>query len=512
MIEDFNKLNQEGIGEGITPEMAQQLASAKPSVVMSSDFKTTLRGQLIERASGLNKNINYTHKESWIMTWNKFFLGFGASLVVVALVWYATSGSIIGTPKNAVQVLSGEYKVTSQAAGSFGSLTTSGSGAELALGGDTATRSQSGGGSDSASSAVVTSPAYGGAGGGGDAKMIAPYPEVQYKFKYTGGALPVLADQQEVFKRIKGIDSDSASSIIGSIKLGLFNLQRLTSTALENITLTENRENGYSVNLNFVEGSASFYENWRMWSSPDRECRDEACFNRNRLKLSDVPDDAKIFAIADQFINEYQISRERYGAPVINDYWRQEYNRSTDKVNYYIPDVVSVVYPYIVGNTPVFDEGGMPTGLNVSVNIRKMLVSNVGEITTQQYFSSYYAGLTDERALVDLAEKGGFRYYYGYPLIEGDQIKTTTIELGTPVSGMMRFWKYDNNGSGDELYAPALIFPVLNKTETGYYRDNVVVPLVKEIIENDNQPPITIMEGVSAMPAEDAPVPIEIAR
>jgi hypothetical protein len=512
MIEDFNKLNQEDVSVGLSPELAQQLRDAKPETVMRAEFQSALRKHLVERASSVNKNINYTNKESWIMTWNKFFLGFGTSLAVVALAWFAMNGSIIGTPKNAVQVLSGEYKVTSQAAGSFGSLTSATNNAELAQGGDTASRPQSGGGSSDASSVTMTAPAPGGMGGGGDGKMIAPYPEVQYKFKYTGGSLPALVEQQEVFKRIKGIDSNSASSIIGSIKLGLFNLQRLTSTALENITLTENRENGYSVNLNFVEGSASFYENWRMWSSPDQECRDNACFNRNRLKISDVPEDAKILAIADQFLNEYQISKDRYGAPVINDYWRQEYNRTPDKANYYIPDVISVVYPYIVGNTPVFDEGGMPTGLNVSVNIRKMLVSSVGEITTQQYFSSYYAGLTDERTVIDLAEKGGFRYYYGYPLIEGNQVKTTTIELGTPISGMMRFWKYDNYGSGDELYAPALIFPVLNKTETGYYRDNVVVPLVKEIIENDNQPPITIMESASASPAEDAPVQIEVTR
>ncbi len=514
MIEDNSKINKEDMGS----DFAVELEKAKPTVNIDPKFQAVLRTQLLDHAS-TTKNNNIKH--SWFMTWNKFFLGFGTSLVVVAIAWFAIGNTKLGGPKNAVQILSGEYKVTNSSANSFGSLTSASNTVALADGAENnAARPQSGGGSEMAVGFAAPSTSGGMGGGmGGDSKMIYPYPEVNYKYEYKGEALPEIAADQAVFKRVKGLDGSPSNSILDLIRLGLFNLQKLSSVSLENLTLTENRENGYSVNLNFVEGSANLYENWKMWNSPDRQCRDEACYNKYRLRFSDVPDDAAIISVADKFIADYGISRDRYGAPKIQDYWRQDYLRSPDKNNYYIPDVISIVYPYVIDNKVVYDESGMSTGLNVAVNIRKMLVSNVGEITTQQYLSSPYAGFTDHDKILALAEKGGFRNYYGYPIPlqeQAGQTKVTTVELGTPVLGMMRFWKYDIIGTSDELYIPALIFPVTNREEIGFYRESVIVPLVKEIIENDTPPPYSIMEdSVSsdkAVETQVAPAPAPEVR
>jgi hypothetical protein len=502
MANKYTKLNTEDVALGLTPELADRLAGAKPPVSMRPGFASSLRMQLMDKAA-IGANKKETIKENWFMTWNKFFLGFGTSLAVVALVWYATSGSLIPAPKSAIEVLSGEYSVTNASANSFGSLATASGAVAYGQGGD-ASRQESGTNAAAAPSTSFAAGGAGGMGGGGDAKMILPYPQYNYKFDYTGGTLPELSAEQQVFKRNKGLASNPSGTILNSIKLGLLNIQKLVSPSIENIMVSENRENGYSVNLNFAEGSMSLYENWRMWRSPERECRDEACFNQYRLKISDLPSDEAVIAVTDNFLTDYGISKDRYGAPMVQDYWRVEYERAVDKSTAYIPDVISVVYPFIIDNKPVFDEGGMPAGLNVSVNVRKMLVSGVGEITTQQYTASPYAGFTDQTAIIALAEKGGFRNYYGYAgQPEG---KTVTVELGAPKVSMLRYWKYDNYGMGDELYVPALIFPVLNKEKSGYFRNNVVVPLVKEIINADTQPPVHILDTPAATePATSEP-------
>ncbi len=508
-------VGSEDLEAGLTPELWDELKQTQPKDEIDPAFQATLRSRLDQaaRRTAVEHNIKQqSTKEPIHMSLSKFFLGVGTSLVAVALIWYVAGGQQFASPQSTVEVLSGKYAVTDVEANSFGSLSNlnavSAEGGRGA-GGDNATASA---GAETAPS--TTNLGYGGGGpgyGGGDSKLIAPYPETSYVFKYTGGNLPSLATEQSVFKRNKGTFTNPTGSILGAIKLGLFNLQKLTSPNIENLSISEDREKGYTANINFIEGSVSLYENWRTWRLPERECRDDACYNRYRMKPADMPSDDTVIATANQFLADYSIPASNYGLPIVQNYWRQEYERATDKSTVYIPDIVNVVYPFLVDGKTVFDEGGSPAGLNVSVNVRHNIVSSVYEVTTQQYSKSSYAGFTDEAAILALAEKGGFRNYYGiYPA--DAKAKKVTVELGTPVVGMMRFWQYtqtDFYGTSEELYVPALIFPVLNKTETGYYRDTILVPLVKEIIDNDPQPPIYPLERSvepAVAPAQDLPV------
>ena len=81
----------------------------------------------------------------------------------------------------------------------------------------------------------------------------------------------------------------------------------------------------------------------------------------------------------------------------------------------------------------------------------------------------------------------------------------------------MQYYSYDNNtGTANELYVPALLFPITNASSTPAfsYRQNVIVPLVQEVLNNIG-PPIGIMQsgsgggagGVIAPSVETLPSP-----
>lgn len=514
MTDRQTQFSPEDAEHGFTPESFARLQKAKPDVTSRLEFERNLRDRLINQASKVD---NHSHllTQSWFMSWNKFFVGVGVSLVVVVLAWYFGRAALFPSPRSASELLSGEYEVTEVAANSFGSLAS----ISQADGRGEDTQANTAALSESAAQSSAMAPSFGrgGDGVGSDAKIAPPYYPTDFSFDYRGEALPEIASSQPVFKRIKGL-GNSADSLVGSLRLGLFNLQKLVSPRIENLSITENRDRGYNVNVNFVEGSLSLYEDWRTWRLPERECRDEACFNKYRMTIDQIPPDSEVIAIANTFLSEYGIGVERYGLPQVNNSWRIDYERmlsenpSADQSQLYIPDTVNVVYPYIIEGKTVYDEGGTLAGLNVSVNVRHRIVSSMYEVTTQQYNKAEYAGFTDRDAIIALAEKGGFRNYYGiYPAEPG--VRKVSLTLGTPKMGMMRVWQYTNYGPGDELYVPALVFPVTNREQSGYYRENVMVPLVKEIIENDNQPPITIMEkAVDSSPgaAVEDPIPMPV--
>ncbi len=479
--------NREDLEVGLTPELRDGLKQLQSQDQIDPVFQASLRSNL-EQAARRTKIESQLTKEPTYMSWSKFFLGVGTSLVAVAIFWYVAGGQQFTSPKNAVEVLSSNYTVDEVEANSFGSLgnLTTANAEGRGSGGDSASPTAT---SEIAVSAPNSAPgSAGGYGGGSDSKLIAPYPETTYTFKYNGSHLPGLEAQQSVFKRNKEGLGNPSNSIMGAIRLGLLNIQKLVSPTIENLSISENRERGYIANINFIEGSVSLYENWRTWRFPERECQDDACYNRYRLNPEDMPSDEVVIATANQFLADYSVNASNYGKPVVQNYWRQEYERAADKSTIYIPDTVNVIYPFVVDGKVVMDEGGFPAGLNVSVNVRHNVVSSVYEITTQQYSKSDYPGFTDEEAIVKLAEQGGFRNYYGgYPA--GGNVKKVTVELGTPTVGMTRLWQYNGLfGTSEELYVPSLIFPVTNKVETGYYRDNVIVPLVKELIDNNEQP------------------------
>lgn len=500
MNSKFKQLNQDDIDNGLSEEFAQAVKELQAHDQIDEHFQVALRNKIVAQASGMTLSTKQ-QKESWFMHVNKFILGFGVSLAVVALVWYASGGfNPLKSPGDAIQLLSSEYEVNDLPSNSFGSLAEvssqnvgrGGGGAEEIASSTptTATTQPASSFASSDAGAAVSRPV--GIGGGGDSKLIAPYPYYRYEFEYVGGDLPELSSQQPVFRRVKDLGS-SGSSFLKSLKIGLLNLNKFSNTSLDTISFSEQREFGYTVNLNFTEASASIYENWMRWNLPERQCQDEACYNRYRFTENDIPEDSKIIDVATKFVSNYNIPTNNYGTPFVNNDWKVK----SDTYPSYFPDVLNVVYPLILEGKTVYEENGYPVGLNVSVNLRQMKVSSVYEITTQKYDQSSYAGVTDQKKIIGIAEKGGFRNYDYFPA-EDSNIKTLKLKLQTPKFGMVRVWQYNTPSQNQqrELFVPALIFPIENNDiafPARYWRQNIIVPLVQEVL--DSQP-----GGVQIMP------------
>jgi hypothetical protein len=338
--------------------------------------------------------------------------------------------------------------------------------------------------------------------------MIAPNP-VNFRYVYAGEELTLLQDKVDVLKRIKNESNSDLSDFINRVSLGLVNLNSFNSAQLQSFSFVEDRDKGYMVNVMLNEGNISINENWAKWSyltcSPvsmdtASSSMPTMCPEPKRLKPEDIPADEVLISTANAFLEAHGIPRTNYGEPVVNKEWFRQYElmSAADRINYWIPEMQNVIYPLMLNGQQVYDESGNLSGLNVSVRVSpEITVSSVYELTTQNYQSSSYQAEMDVARIMKLVEKGGFRNYYYFD--SSQNAKTVDVELGTPDVALVKIWSY-KNGANEELLVPALVFPVTKAPTAedvgpwGWYRRNVVIPLVKEILDNENG-------GMEIMPA-----------
>lgn len=312
-------------------------------------------------------------------------------------------------------------------------------------------------------------------------KMIMPNPVV-YEYKYVGEDFAIDYKTAKVIKR-KTISGFPASQVnLSEFEVGEIDYNRFKNLHLTNLNLSEDINFGYNLNLDLLSGNLSIYANWEKW--PQVDCQNEACFKDWQLKISDMPSDEKIVEIADKFLSDYGVNMSVYGKGQIFSDWRDRYDRSEDKSNFYIPEAVNIVYPLIIGGQIVYDEQANVSGLGVVVNVRYNKVYNVRDVIAQNYQSSDYEAFTNKEEIISIAEKGGFRNYNYYVM---DNTQAKEIELDTPSLELVKIWQYDQSKrKGEELFIPAYIFPVIqNENSDMYYRKAVIVPIVKELIEHE---------------------------
>lgn len=70
------------------------------------------------------------------------------------------------------------------------------------------------------------------------------------------------------------------------------------------------------------------------------------CWDSYRIKINDIPEDSILVNKTTEFLNDKGINLAHYGEAKIDNNWRLNYETSTDKANYYIPEEVSAIYPF----------------------------------------------------------------------------------------------------------------------------------------------------------------------
>jgi len=465
-------------------DILKDLLKSKPNVQVDDKFIMELREKLMDRIEQL-KTVPRIKRSFGSIFSGKFRYAFGGAIISLILLFgiglaLNESGILVFQPKTSQ--IKFEFNKVSLSDGAFGSLI-----GQSQDQGETALTGRGGGGV--------------GGGGGGlkatdatspiacDGVNCPVFPYIAPKYVYKGENISLEEQKVEVLRKRGRVDfSASLLGFLETFDFGLADLTGFNNTRVQSINLVQDKDFGYTIYINFDEGTISIDSYWPKWPHAVNRCLDERCVEENTLKLSDVPNDEEMIQMAKNFISEHKINLGSYGEPeVINDWRQQQYGLvKMDESSLYVPDVVMVRYPLLVNGKFVYEQGGSKLGVNISINIRAKKVSGIYNLSIQEYESSMYEAETDFSKILKIAEMGGI---YNYILFVDGQTKE--IKIGTPELAYGVIWKYDENTQfSNMLLVPSLVFPVVNNPEGVYsFNTKIVIPLAKELLEvNDNYP------------------------
>lgn len=482
------------------------LAASKPDIKPDAAFIASLRKELAKKAKALSTpsaSLSSRHR-----FWPTLaFASSGAAICLMAVLFVTQNATIQRLSSGAARVFdalpSGSYQalvIDRVGDNAFGSLALALTGSEngmerdsaapalnaVGMGGESGSGASRSFGTKTASSiaapqavvemdeasedASAPSPV--------DTKMMPYRPQAEIAYSYTGDPLTLNQGTADVYRRkTGGMPSDMVSSVLRGMNLGAVNLSTFGGASVSDLSLIQDQPFGYMVYVSFKNGSVNIDQNWERWQDAYPTCQDDACWERTRLKPSDVPSDEDIVRIADDFLQEHGIDRSPYGNGIVQHQEDRVYALSSEAIAY-VPDGLSVVYPLKIGDGTVYGTGGSPSGLSVTINLRARRVSNVYGIQAVHLQASSYELETDVEAILKYAKAGGIGGRAWMAAEEGQEAQG--VALGTPWQGYVQTYVQDGNQSV-EMYVPALFFPVTSAPSGMEWLKNspVIVPLVK---------------------------------
>lgn len=459
--------------------LLRALHAEKPDALPDEAFVAELRRTLQSHATGSENSAPDSSLFSSFFMLNKFSYAIAGAVLGVVVAAPVTYMALNQTP---APIADGDvssflsYSVDKTGSQAFGQLSNAGADVYERDEGTTAPAMEQGANAvtteDSAKIAVNPRPQSGGGGPTTD-RMMLPNPYIVNEYVYKGDPIELRDQTVDVLRRRRP-NGGGAAAGVGS-DLGLISLSSFPGSKLESVNMFQDQNNGYMISVNMREGNVWISQNWEKWNHPESTCQDEACFNKYRLKMSDVPADDVLVAAANAFLADHGVSLDHYGKPQIDTSWK-DYAASPEGI--YVPESITVTFPFLVNDKPVYEEGGNTLfGIGVGVDLRTKKVSGVWNLMTQNYDSSAYPAVTSQdevQKYIAEFEKMDMSY-----LPKDIEVKTQTIELGTPVRGSMRM----ATAQGD-LLVPALLFPVTKQPQDVIlYRKFVTIPLAKELFD-----------------------------
>lgn len=326
-----------------------------------------------------------------------------------------------------------------------------------------------------------------------------------YVYDYTGETFTI--PNFPVLKRNPGFSSSQFASLVQGLRVDLIALPALTNTNVQQITLAEGKDKGYTVSIDAVDGSVSMYQS--ISDSRIVLLKDVAVpATSTATAVTTLPSDAELIAAANAFLTTYGITHDDYGTPTVDkSFFPMGILAPT--LAFPVPVAITVTYPLVVQGKSVVSEAGYSVGLSVGIDATTKQVVSVNNLHTLTFEASSYALTEDVQKVLAVAKQGGL---YGSiePAVRASDVKgdTAHVELGTPTAGYMSSY-YQLDETNAEYLVPVLIFPI-TKVPVGMqlYRTAVVVPLVQELLT----PPTTTTPpsasgGSGTAPAVDGTTP-----
>lgn len=462
-------------------KLVEVFLADKPNIELDQEFVMALKRKLLAKAS-VTAETGVINKGAFNFMLNKL----NVSMAVVTLVAVATSAVLYQKAYGPIVNILPEEKsdrvtIADLGANAFGDLAKSNSrGGGIGGGGGMA------GGQDSM--ANESKIAVGAGGGGGDALGM-PVPYNIYKFTYKGEDLDLSSSKEvNVYRPARGAFSSQNAKLLKNLNLRDFGVKDFTNKRIDSLSVSDDKEFGYTAYVDFLNSNISLYQNYAKWNTDEKKCNwDQACIANLHAGKSRATE-AEMVEIAKAFLAEQGISTQGFGEPKVHESWFRTLSSIQQSGDTFLPLDASVVFPRIIEGREVRDESGMETGLMVSLNVLSRTVTGVSDFGVVKFEKSIYAGETDASRILKLAEKGSF-YNYPEPVVD-PSVKVVTLNLGTPERGLLRTWvQAEGEEGGRDVYVEALFFPVQKPEESNYYNKYVVIPLAKGILDAQNQTP-----------------------
>lgn len=456
-----------------------RLIAEKPSATIDEAFVLRLRQEIQREASRpVTQNTSWWKQPTWVS-------GFALSGVAIVLI-LVTAVVLLpgqGTTPGATLAISTKPTIRHLADLGFGNFAQVNVNAPTAMGsaGGSPERAQSGGGGVASSAP------------GGDrmmGSMIAPDGNtVTITYDYPEETLPEFPATANVYRRVRTSLAPQFSGLVNGIDLALLKLRSFAGLTLTRLEFADSAAPGYSIFADLVNGEISINTaNYPYSIMPVR------FDNNSSANMSD----AEALQLAKSFLDLHGVDISGFGDPIVI---RPEVFAGGESGSW-----LAVRYPLVVDGMKVYEYGGDPVGLNVSLDAGQRRVESVYGLAQYNYESSSYPLVQDAKRIIAAAERG----YFGpqiYYLENQNRNEERTYQLGQPELVLYRNWQHDPaTMQSVEYLVPALMFPVLDRTtssDSWMVQKNIVVPITAEVLDQLEKPAdVRIMNEPAQTPVD----------
>ncbi len=310
-------------------------------------------------------------------------------------------------------------------------------------------------------------------------KMIAPdnwnyIPEV-YRYTFSWDLNIDLKDMMPVYKKdSKKADNKVFFDSLSKLNFAWVEVSNFKNIWISNISLVENTEYGYNINIDFDNSSLNIYKNWAKWP------QDTYIEGEKQIFL----DEKEVIKIANDFLNTYKIDLSKYWTPVIEKSYVMAYAKyETSKIMpEYTQNITNVVFPLIVDWNEIYEEWWQVSWVRIEIDLKAKKVTWLNSLSVDNYLKSDYKTETNTANILKVANKWG---RYGFYDIGTENVKYVDIKLKNPKLKYINTFNYKTY-TQEHFLIPAIVFEIDNENGSEYnYGETITVPLVKDFYKYD---------------------------